>query len=101
MLGLKQAAILAYKYLKESLELYGYSPIKGAVGLWYHEKQPIKFCLCVDDFSIKYWDKLDTNHLYNAVGANFRYTIDKEGSNYCSLTLRWNYKLGYVDTSMP
>ena len=55
----------------------------------------------MDDFSIKYWDKLDTNHLYNAVGANFRYTIDKEGSNYCSLTLRWNYKLGYVDTSMP
>ena len=101
MPGLKQAAILAYQHLKESLEPYGYSPIKGTVGLWHHEKRPTKFCLCVDDFGIKFWDKSDADHLCNAVGANFRYTVDKEGSNYCGLTLRWNYKLGYVDTSMP
>jgi len=39
--------------------------------------------------------------LCNAIGANFRYTVNKEEKNYCRLQLDWNYKLGYVDISMP
>ena len=101
MPGLRQAAILAYKHLKNSLEPYGYTPIPGTVGLWKHNERPTKFCLCVDDFGIKYWSKEDAQHLCNTVGANFQYTVDMEGANYCGLNLAWNYKLGYVDTSMP
>ena len=101
MPGLRQAAILAYKHLKNSLEPYGYKPIPGTVGLWKHDERPTKFCLCVDDFGVKYWSKEDAQHLCNAVGANFRYTVDMEGANYCGLNISWNYKLGYFDTSMP
>ena len=101
MPGLKQAAILAYQHLKNSLEPYGYTPIEGTVGLWKHDKRPTKFCLCVDDFGVKYWSKSDADHLCNAITANFRYTVDKEGTNYCGLTLSWNYPMGYVDISIP
>ena len=38
MPGLRQAAILAYKHLKNSLEPYGYTPIPGTVGLWKHNE---------------------------------------------------------------
>eukprot|EP00957_Ditylum_brightwellii_P111430 8498903-Ditylum_brightwellii.AAC.1 len=37
MYGLKQAAILAYKQLKECLMQHGYSPIKILNGLWRHK----------------------------------------------------------------
>ena len=101
MPGLRQAAILACKHLRNSMEPHGCTPIPGTVGLWKHNKRPTIFCLCVDDFGVKCWSKQDAQHLCNAVGANFRYTVDMEGSNYCGLTLHWNYRLGYVDTSMP
>ena len=101
MPGLKQAAILAYQHLKSCLEPFGYEPIEGTVGLWHHKTRPTKFCLCVDDFGIKYWSKSDAEHLFNAIRKNFRFTVDYEGNNYCGLTLKWNYPLGHVDTSMP
>ena len=37
MYGLKQAALLAYNNLKDSLEPHGYSPIVGTVGMWEHK----------------------------------------------------------------
>jgi len=55
----------------------------------------------VDDFGVKYWSKEDADHLCHAIGSHFKYTVDIEGKNYCSLSLDWNYKLGYVDISMP
>jgi len=87
MPGLKQAALLAYEHFKSSLAPYGYFPIPGIIGLWKHKTHPIIFCLCVDDFGVKYWSKEDADHLCNAIGANFRYTVDWEGSNYCGLSL--------------
>ena len=101
MPGLKQAAILAYKHLKNCLQPFGYEPIPGTVGMWHHKTRPTKFCLCVDDFGIKFWSKEDADHLCNSIGKNFRYTVDKEGKDYCGLHLDWNYKRGYVDISMP
>jgi len=65
MYRLKQAAILAYDHLKHSLQPFGYHPITGTVGMWEHESRPTKFCVCVDDFGIKYWSTQDTNHLQN------------------------------------
>ena len=71
MYGLKQAAILAYQHLKNSLEPYGYYPVQVIIGMYQHNKRPTKFCLCVDDFGVKYWSKADDDHLYNSVRANF------------------------------
>ena len=101
MPGLKQAAILAYCHLKNWLEPYGYEPITGTVGMWRHKTRPTIFYICVDDFGIKFWSKEDANHLYNTIGANFKYTVDREGKNYCGLQIDWNYSRGYVDISMP
>ena len=35
------------------------------------------------------------------MGIFFRHTVDKDITNYCGLTLNWNYPLGCVDISMP
>ena len=99
MPSLKQATILAYKYLKNCLKPYRYFPVPG-ITIQKYNKFLIVFCLCIDDFRIKYQSKLDTDYLYNSVGANFRYTVDKEEKNYYNLTLEWNYKLRYINASI-
>ena len=101
MYGLKQAAILAYNNLQKCLKPFGYAPVAGTVGLWKHATKQTKFCLCVDDFGIKYYSKEDAQHLLNAIGHSYKYTTDWTGHNYCGLTLDWNYLQGYVDISMP
>ena len=62
MYGLKQAAILAYKKLLLHLQPRGYYPIPGTSGLWRHKTRKTIFCLCVDDFGIKYCNKDDVDH---------------------------------------
>ena len=63
MYGLKQAAILAYRHIKNTLQPHGYYPVVGTVGLLKHKTRPISFCLCVDDFGIIYFHKQDVEHL--------------------------------------
>eukprot|EP00957_Ditylum_brightwellii_P030420 2304081-Ditylum_brightwellii.AAC.1 len=77
MYVLKQAAILAYKELKEHLSLHGYAPIPNSNGLWKHKTCPTMFALCVNDFGVNYYNKEDANHLIG------------------------HYNKGYVDVSMP
>ena len=101
MYGLKQAALLAYNNLKENLRPHGYAPVPGTIGLWKHDKRNIHFCLCVDDFGIKYFNKADAQHLLQCLDQHYRYTTDWTGSNYCGLAIDWNYDKGYVDISMP
>ena len=97
MSGLKQAALLAYKNLKNSLVPYGYYPIQGTVGLWEYQTRLIKFYLSVDDFGIKFWSKEDAQHLCNAIRVMFKYTVDSYEIYYYSLNLDWYYNLGHVD----
>ena len=101
MYGLKQAAVLAYRELKKNLATHGYHPITGTVGLWQHETRPTKFCVCVDDFGVKYYTKEDANHLITSLREHYKCTTDWEGKNYCGLTFNWQYDKGYVDVSMP
>ena len=100
MYGLKQAAILAYNNLQRCLKPHGYTPVTGTVGVWEHATRKTKLCLCVDDFGIKYYSKADAQHLLDAIGSNYKYTTNWTGSNYCGLTLEWNYDKEYVDISM-
>ena len=100
MYGLKQAALLAYEQLKQHLEPHGYVPVIGTVGLWTHKTKKLNFCLCVDDFGIKYLWKEDADHLLNCLGERYKYTTDWDGKNYCGLNLDWNYHNEYVDISM-
>ena len=101
MYGLKQAAILAYDQLREHLEPHGYYPIPNTVGMWRHKTRPIQFCLCVDDFGIKFVNKTDVEHLLDTLKMKYKLTVDWSGKNYCGLTLAWHYDKKYVDVSMP
>ena len=100
MYGLKQASLLAYQNLKKQLAPHGYHPVVGTVGLWAHETRALKFCLCVDDFGIKYFNKADVQHLLDCLSPTYRYTTYWDGKHYCGLTLDWNYHAGLVDVSM-
>ena len=100
MYGLKQAAILAYEYLQKTLKPFGYSPVPGTVGLWSHSHRPIQFCLCVDDFGVKYFNKTDVDHLQHAIGTVFNYSSDWDGKNFCGMQFDWHYDEQYVDISM-
>ena len=87
MYGLKQAALLAYNHLKESSAQDGYSPIIGTVSLWKHETRPTRFCVCVDNFGIKYFTTDYANHLLNSLGKHYKYTTDWKGKHYFGLTM--------------
>ena len=91
MYGLKQAAILAYQQLKQHLAPHGYYPIPNTVGMWKHTTRSIQFCLCVDDFGVKYTRKEDANHLLEKLKMKYNMTCDLSGTSYCGLILKWNY----------
>ena len=50
---------------------------------------------------MQYNSKQDAQHLLDSIGANYKYTCDWKGSNYYTLTLKWNYEAGHIDMSMP
>ena len=56
--------------------------------------------MCVDDFGVKYFCKVDLDHLIKTLQEHYVITMDKEGKHYCGLTLDWHYKERYVDVSM-
>jgi hypothetical protein len=101
MYGLKQAALLAYRHLVNQLAPHGYHPCPYTTGLWSHDTRQTKFCLCVDDFGVKYFSKDDANHFLESLRAHYKISVDWEGKNYCGLSIKWNYPKKYVDVSMP
>jgi hypothetical protein len=102
MYGLPQADKLANNLLIEALSPFGYCPVPIMPGLWRHDTRDIAFCLVVDDFGVKYTNKDDGDHLIASLKAcNYQLSIDGEGSRYCSLTLKWDYKARTCDISMP
>ena len=100
MYGLKQAAFLAYNFLVQNLQPYGFYPIPLTIGIWKHKSRTITFCLCADDFGVKSFHKHDVDHLINALQQHFKLSIDWEGKHYCGFNLQWNYKNNYVDITM-
>ena len=101
MYGLKQAAILAYENLVKNLSKFGYEPIEQTDSFWRHKNRPTKFCLFIDDFGVKYFDKADINHLISSLQHNYKLSTDFSGYNYYELTINWNYANQFVDISMP
>jgi hypothetical protein len=101
MYGLKQAAILTYQHLVNQLAPYGYHPCPFTTGLWSHDTRQTKFCLCVDNFGVKYFFKTDANHLLDSLRAHKKILVDWEGKNYCGLSIKCNYAKKFIDISMP
>ena len=101
MYGLKQAARLARDQLIKNLAPFGYKPDPTSPNIWVHTSRPTKFCLCVDDFGVKYYSEEDIQHLTHALQQHYTITIDRTGQKFCGLNIAWNYKDGFVDVSMP
>ena len=76
MYGLKGAAILAYKKLLLHLNPRGYYSIHGTAGLRKHKIRQTIFCLCVDDFGIKYFNPGDIAHFQDSLKDHFQFHMD-------------------------
>ena len=101
MYGLKQAALLAYQHLVNQLAPHGYHPCPYTTGLWEHDTRPTNFCLCINDFGVKYVSTADADHLLNSLRQHYKISVDWAGTDYCGLSIKWNYAKKYVDISMP
>ena len=101
MYGLPQAGIIAYKQLKKHLQPHGYKPSCHTQGLWTHLSKPIRFCLVVDNFGVKYCSVADATHLINALQEKYNLSIDWEGRIFCGITLTWDYKNRTCDLNIP
>ena len=100
MYGLKQAARLAYNLLCDRLGKEGYTPSTLSPNIWGHKTRATKFCLCDNDFGIKYFNNDDVNHLLNALRKYYTVSEGWTGENYCGFKLTWYYKKGYVIAAM-
>ena len=68
------------------------------IGIWKHKSRLITFCLCVDDFGVKYFNKQDVHHLIYALQQHYKLSIDWEGKHHCGFNL---HKYNYVDVTIP
>ena len=57
MYGLKQSTIIAYNQFLSIMEPHSYYPVLFTTGQWDHKTRRTKFCLCVDDFGVKYYNE--------------------------------------------
>jgi hypothetical protein len=89
--GLPQAGILANKCLPCKLAPFGYYKHTNTSGLWYHKSHPISFTLVVEDFSVKYVNKDDVDHLIASINSTYTLTKDWTGNLYCGIALNWDY----------
>jgi len=55
----------------------------------------------VDDFSVKYINETDINHLIQALKQDYKIEEDWEGTRYLGISLDWDYKKREVHRSMP
>ena len=69
--------------------------------LWRHTWLPITFTLVVDDFGVKLEGECHANNIKKCLEKHYEVSIDWSGSLFFGIHLDWNYKKGYVNTSMP
>ena len=73
MFGLKQAAIIVYNQLISHMDPQKYYPVPFTTGPWSHKTRKTKFCLCVDDFGVKYFPRDDANHILNSLKSTMQF----------------------------
>ena len=66
-----------FRHLKRSLPSFSYEPVPGTLGLWNYATRITTFCLCADDFVVKFWTKEEADLLCNIIGELFCYDVEK------------------------
>ena len=67
MYVIKQETILDYDQLVKHLKTHGYYLVIGTDEIFAHKIRKTKFCLCVDDFGIKYHSTDDADHIIYSI----------------------------------
>lgn len=75
MHGLKQAVVLTFDYLVKYLWKHGYIPISNTICIRHNKIKRTPFCLCVDDFGVKYYHKDNVFLLFNIPQESYAYTV--------------------------
>ena len=77
--GLKQATVLADHQLATYIRTAAYQAIMESTSMWKYATKYTIFCLYVDDFGVKYFNKEDAKHLLDTLGQHYKYTVDWAG----------------------
>ena len=78
----------------EKLASHGYYEVPHTHGIWKHISRPIQFSIIVNNFGVKYSRKEHIDHLIRTLKSEFTIIEDFEGSLYCGISIKWNYKEG-------
>ena len=97
----KNSRMLANKELKRVLSKADYFPFQHTPGLFVHKTRPISFTLVgVDNFGVKYINKVDALHLEKNISDYYRMKSDWKGDQYIGIDLNWDYTKRTVKLSM-
>ena len=66
-------------------------------GLWQHIFRPVQFTLVIDDFGVKFVVVEQLRNLVKSLKKFYGIVLDPTGSNYCGITLEWEYENRTVD----
>jgi hypothetical protein len=99
--GLPQAGRLAQERLIAHLSNHGYYQTRTA-GLFRHKQNSIAFSLVVDDFGIKYHNKIDAEHLLATLRELYTITEDwATEQKYVGITIKHDVTNNIMTLSMP
>jgi hypothetical protein len=66
---------MAFNQLVQNLAPSNHEVMVFAPGFWHHHIKKTTFVLCVDNFSVKYYSKVDALHLIGAIKDHYQLTI--------------------------
>ena len=84
---MKQVDILSFENLVRNIQQLEYYLVPLTTCIWKHNTRQAKFCRCVGDLGVEYFDKYDAKHLHNLLQETYKYTIDYTGHNFCCLMI--------------
>ena len=87
-MGFANLVLLLFKTFAADLKPFGYYKCPYTHGLWKDKSGPISFTFFVDNFGVKYTNKVDAEHLESIIRENFPMTIDWSGSKVYWYQLR-------------
>ena len=85
---LNQYGKIAHNYIENHHYRFGYFPDRHTPGLWHQATRDIQFCITVDDFDIKYTNKLDVEHISTALSRLYKITLYWSGKINLGRTLK-------------
>lgn len=101
--GLPQAGRLAQEKLVKLLAANGYRSTANTPSLFKHDTRPVMFTLVVDDFAVKYHGEADEHldHLLSVLNSVYTTTVDRTGSKYHGMDIKFDRVARTVSLSMP